>query len=157
LRKKIEQAKYELEKAQRGYDLNTAAQLTHGTIPQLEKQLADAEKSLKGKSGQDRLLKEEVDEEDIAAIVARWTHIPVSKLVEGEKEKVLSLAAHLHERVIGQNEAVDAVADAVLRGRAGLKDPRRPIGSFIFLGPRASGKPSLRARLPSICSTTSTP
>jgi ATP-dependent Clp protease ATP-binding subunit ClpB len=147
LRKKIEQAKYELEKAQRGYDLNTAAQLTHGTIPQLEKQLADAEKSLKGKSGQDRLLKEEVDEEDIAAIVARWTHIPVSKLVEGEKEKVLSLAAHLHERVIGQNEAVDAVADAVLRGRAGLKDPRRPIGSFIFLGPTGVGKTELARAL----------
>jgi ATP-dependent chaperone ClpB len=147
LRKKIEQAKYELEKAQRGYDLNTAAQLTHGTIPQLEKQLADAEKSLKGKDGQNRLLKEEVDEEDIAAIVARWTHIPVSKLVEGEKEKVLSLAAHLHERVIGQNEAVDAVADAVLRGRAGLKDPRRPIGSFIFLGPTGVGKTELARAL----------
>ncbi|MGB7569005.1 MAG: ATP-dependent chaperone ClpB [Chitinivibrionales bacterium] len=147
LRKKIEQAKYELEKAQRGYDLTTAAQLQHGTIPQLEKQLADAEKSLKSKSGQDRLLKEEVDEEDVAAIVARWTHIPVSKLVEGEKEKVLSLAAHLHERVIGQNEAVDAVADAVLRGRAGLKDPRRPIGSFIFLGPTGVGKTELARAL----------
>ena len=147
LRKKIEQAKYELEKAQRGYDLNTAAQLQHGTIPQLEKQLADAEKSLKGKSGKNRLLKEEVDEEDVAAIVARWTHIPVNKLVEGEKEKVLSLAAHLHDRVIGQNEAVDAVADAVLRGRAGLKDPRRPIGSFIFLGPTGVGKTELARAL----------
>jgi ATP-dependent Clp protease ATP-binding subunit ClpB len=147
MRQKIEQAKYELEKAQRNYDLNTAAQLQHGTIPQLEKQLAEAEKSLKGKDAQNRLLKEEVDEEDVAAIVARWTHIPVSKLVEGEKEKVLTLAAHLHQRVIGQDEAVTAVADAVLRGRAGLKDPRRPIGSFIFLGPTGVGKTELARAL----------
>jgi ATP-dependent Clp protease ATP-binding subunit ClpB len=147
MRQKIEQAKYELEKAQRSYDLNTAAQLQHGTIPQLEKQLADAEKSLKGKDNKNRLLKEEVDEEDVAAIVARWTHIPVSKLATGEKEKVLTLAAHLHERVIGQDEAVNAVADAVLRGRAGLKDPRRPIGSFIFLGPTGVGKTELARAL----------
>jgi ATP-dependent Clp protease ATP-binding subunit ClpB len=147
IRQKIEQAKYELEKAQRSYDLTTAAQLQHGTIPQLEKQLADAEKSLKANNNKNRLLKEEVDEEDVAAIVARWTHIPVSKLATGEKEKVLTLAAHLHERVIGQDEAVDAVADAVLRGRAGLKDPRRPIGSFIFLGPTGVGKTELARAL----------
>ncbi len=146
LRQKLEQAKYELEKAQRSYDLNTAAQIRHGTIPQLERQLADAEKALKTGDG-NRLLKEEVDEEDIAAIVARWTHIPVNKLVEGEKGKVLLLAQHLHERVIGQNEAVDAVADAVLRGRAGLKDPQRPIGSFIFLGPTGVGKTELARSL----------
>jgi ATP-dependent Clp protease ATP-binding subunit ClpB len=147
LRQKLEQARYELEKAQRNYDLNTAAQLQHGAIPQLERQLADAEKKLKAKSNGSRLIKEEVDEEDVAAIVSRWTHIPVSKLVEGEKEKVLSLAAHLHERVIGQNEAVDAVADAVLRGRAGLKDQKRPIGSFIFLGPTGVGKTELARAL----------
>jgi ATP-dependent Clp protease ATP-binding subunit ClpB len=149
MRQKLEQAKYELEKAQRSYDLNTAAQIQHGTIPQLERQLADAEKALKAGNARNgnRLLKEEVDEEDIAAIVARWTHIPVSKLVEGEKEKVLLLAQHLHERVIGQNEAVDAVADAVLRGRAGLKDPQRPIGSFIFLGPTGVGKTELARSL----------
>jgi ATP-dependent Clp protease ATP-binding subunit ClpB len=146
MRQKLEQAKYELEKAQRKYDLNTAAQIQHGTIPQLERQLADAEKALKAGNG-NRLLKEEVDEEDIAAIVARWTHVPVHKLVEGEKEKVLLLAQHLHERVIGQNEAVDAVADAVLRGRAGLKDPQRPIGSFIFLGPTGVGKTELARSL----------
>ncbi|HUI90735.1 MAG TPA: ATP-dependent chaperone ClpB [Chitinivibrionales bacterium] len=146
LRQKLEQAKYELDKAQRNYDLNTAAQIRHGTIPQLERQIGEAEKALKDRNG-NRLLKEEVDEEDIAAIVARWTHIPVSKLVEGEKEKVLTLARHLHERVIGQNEAVDAVADAVLRGRAGLKDPSRPIGSFIFLGPTGVGKTELARSL----------
>jgi ATP-dependent Clp protease ATP-binding subunit ClpB len=147
LRQKLEQARYELEKAQRNYDLNAAAQLQHGAIPQLERQLADAEKKLKAKNNGSRLIKEEVDEEDVAAIVSRWTHIPVSKLVEGEKEKVLSLAAHLHERVIGQNEAVDAVADAVLRGRAGLKDQKRPIGSFIFLGPTGVGKTELARAL----------
>jgi ATP-dependent Clp protease ATP-binding subunit ClpB len=146
LRQKLEEAKFELEKAQRAYDLNTAAQIQHGTIPQLESRLSEAEKALKAGDG-NRLLKEEVDEDDIAAIVSRWTHIPVSKLVEGEKEKVLSLAAHLHERVIGQNEAVDAVADAVLRGRAGLKDPQRPIGSFIFLGPTGVGKTELARSL----------
>jgi ATP-dependent Clp protease ATP-binding subunit ClpB len=146
LRQKLEQAKYELEKAQRNYDLNSAAQLQHGAIPQLERQLAEAEKALKAGNGE-RLLKEEVDEEDIAGIVARWTNIPLRKLVEGEKEKVLSLAAHLHERVIGQSEAVDAVADAVLRGRAGLKDPQRPIGSFIFLGPTGVGKTELARSL----------
>jgi ATP-dependent Clp protease ATP-binding subunit ClpB len=154
LRQKLETAKFELDKAQRAYDLNTAAQIRHGTIPQLERQLAEAEKAFKagdaGNAGNgNRLLKEEVDEEDIAAIVARWTHIPVSRLVEGEKEKVLSLAKHLHERVIGQNEAVDAVADAVLRGRAGLKDPSRPIGSFIFLGPTGVGKTELARSLAS--------
>ncbi len=147
IRQKIEQAKFGLDKARRDYDLNTAAQLQHGTIPQLEEQLSEAEKSFKGENGQSRLLKEEVDEEDVAAIVARWTHIPVSKLVEGEKEKILSLAAHLHERVIGQDEAVDAVADAVLRARAGLKDQQRPIGSFIFLGPTGVGKTELARSL----------
>jgi len=147
MRQKLEQAKFDLENAQRNYDLNTAAQLQHGTIPQLEKQLSDAEQKFRTSADANRLLKEEVDEDDIAAIVARWTHIPVSKLVEGEKEKILSLAAHLHERVIGQNEAVEAVADAVIRGRAGLKDQQKPIGSFIFLGPTGVGKTELARSL----------
>ncbi len=147
MRQKLEKAKFDLDNAQRNYDLNTAAQLQHGTIPQLEKQLLDAEQKFKNSADANRLLKEEVDEEDIAAIVARWTHIPISKLVEGEKEKILSLAAHLHERVIGQNEAVEAVADAVIRGRAGLKDQQKPIGSFIFLGPTGVGKTELARAL----------
>jgi ATP-dependent Clp protease ATP-binding subunit ClpB len=139
LREQLEKARYDLEKAQRIYDLNTAAQLQHGTIPELERKIIETEKAFKEKNGQ-RLLKEEVDEENIAAIVSRWTHIPVSKLVEGEKEKILSLLDRLHKRVVGQNEACQAVYDAVLRGRAGLKDPQRPIGSFIFLGPTGVGK-----------------
>ena len=146
LREKLEAAKYELEKAQRDYDLDSAAKIRHGTIPQLEQQLRDAEKSLHAR-GEQRLLKEEVSEEDIAAIVSRWTHIPVSRLVEGEKEKLLHLAQHLHQRVIGQDEAVAAVADAVVRARAGLKDKERPIGSFIFLGPTGVGKTELARSL----------
>jgi len=147
MRQDIDNAKQQLDQAQRNYDLNTAAQLRHGTIPQLEQKLAEAEKTLAAKKSTSRMLKEDVDEDDIAAIVARWTHIPVSKLVEGEKTKVLFLAKNLHERVIGQNEAVDAVADAVLRGRAGLKDPERPIGSFLFLGPTGVGKTELARSL----------
>ena len=147
LREKLEAAKYELEKAQRGYDLSAAAKIQHGSIPLLEQQIKDAEKSLQARSGAQRMLKEEVSEEDIAAIVSRWTHIPVSRLVEGEKEKLLRLADHLHRRVIGQDEAVNAVADAVLRARAGLKDKERPIGSFIFLGPTGVGKTELARAL----------
>jgi len=120
LREKLEQAKYDLEKAQRSYDLDTAAKLQHGSIPQLEQQLRTAEVQLQQQDEVKRMLKEEVSEDDIAAIVSRWTHIPVSRLVEGEKEKLLGLAARLHERVIGQDEAVNAVADAVVRSRAGL-------------------------------------
>ena len=147
LREKLENAKHDLEKAQRAFDLDTAAKLQHGTIPQLEKQLRDAEKSLQSKNETDVMFKEEVTEEDIAAIVSRWTHIPVSRLVEGEKEKLLHLSEYLHKRVIGQNEAVDAVADAVVRARAGLKDKERPIGSFIFLGPTGVGKTELARSL----------
>jgi ATP-dependent Clp protease ATP-binding subunit ClpB len=147
LRGKIESAKYDLEKAQRDYDLDTAAKIQHGTIPQLEQQLANAEKNLKSGDDSKRLLKEEVSEEDIAAIVSRWTHIPISKLVAGEREKYLNLGNILHSRVIGQDEAVNAVADAVLRARAGLKDRERPIGSFIFLGPTGVGKTELARSL----------
>jgi ATP-dependent Clp protease ATP-binding subunit ClpB len=145
-REKLEQARQELERAQREYNLNRAAELQHGEIPNLEQDIKEAERKLAGEQGQ-RLLKEEVDEEDIAAIISRWTHIPVSKLVEGEKEKLLKLSDHLHQRVVGQQEAVDAVADAVLRARAGMKDPLRPIGSFIFLGPTGVGKTELARSL----------
>ena len=147
MREKLEAARHELEKAQRAFDLDTAAKLQHGTIPQLERQLREAEKSLQSKNETDVMFKEEVTEEEIAAIVSRWTHIPVSRLVEGEKDKLLHLADYLHHRVIGQNEAVDAVADAVVRARAGLKDKERPIGSFIFLGPTGVGKTELARSL----------
>ena len=145
-REALDLARSQLEKAERSYDLESAAKLRHGTIPDLERQLAEAEKDIQDSSA-DRMLKEEVDAEDIAAIISRWTHIPVTKLIQSEKEKLLALAEHLHERVIGQNEAVSAVSDAVLRARAGLKDPKRPIASFIFLGPTGVGKTELARAL----------
>ncbi|MBD3239123.1 MAG: ATP-dependent chaperone ClpB [Chitinivibrionales bacterium] len=145
MREQLEQLRQELERAQRDYELNRAAELQHGEIPRLEQRIRDAEARLREEKN--RLLKEEVDEEDIAAIISRWTHIPVSRLVESEKQKLLALSDHLHRRVIGQDEAVDAVADAVLRARAGLKDPQRPIGSFIFLGPTGVGKTELARSL----------
>ena len=143
LRESLELAKLNLERAERDYDLEKAAEIKHGTLPGIELQLHDAEDKLHQEKKESRLLKEDVDEEDIADIVSRWTHIPVSKLVQGEKEKLLSLDIHLHERVVGQDSAVNAVADAVIRARAGLKDPNRPIGSFIFLGPTGVGKTEL--------------
>ncbi len=146
LRESLELARVQLEKAERDYDLNRAAELRHGTIPGIEKQIKNAEDQLKNASGS-RLLKEEVDAEDIANIVSRWTHIPVSKLLASEKAKLLSLADTLHERVVGQEEAVQAVSDAVLRARAGLQDPNRPIASFIFLGPTGVGKTELARAL----------
>jgi ATP-dependent Clp protease ATP-binding subunit ClpB len=148
-RERIDQARQALDKAERDYNLSKAAELRHGTIPELEAALVLAEKELKAKDTGARMLKEEVGEEDVAGIISRWTHIPVSKLVRGEKEKLLGLAEHLHRRVVGQDEAVDAVADAVLRARAGLKDPQRPIGSFIFLGPTGVGKTELARALAS--------
>ncbi|MBW1645185.1 MAG: ATP-dependent chaperone ClpB [Deltaproteobacteria bacterium] len=148
LNKKIEEVKREIEQAERDYDLNRAAELKYGLLAKLEQEKAAAEQSLSGQQGQgSRLLKEEVDEEDIAAIVSRWTGIPVSKLMEGEREKLVHLEEHLHERVVGQDEAVKAVADAVIRARAGIKDPKRPIGSFIFLGPTGVGKTELARAL----------
>jgi ATP-dependent Clp protease ATP-binding subunit ClpB len=147
LRRQIETARHELEKAERDYNLSAAAELRHGKIPSLERELKGAEEALKHQENGERMLKEEVDEEDIAGIISRWTGIPVSRLLAGEKEKLLGLPGRLHERVIGQDEAVDAVADAVLRGRAGLKDPSRPIGSFIFLGPTGVGKTELARAL----------
>ncbi|HSW51425.1 MAG TPA: ATP-dependent chaperone ClpB [Bryobacteraceae bacterium] len=147
LREEIEQTRHAIELAERQYDLNRAAELKYGKLASLERQLKEAEANLAGKQGQVRLLKEEVDEEDIAEVVSRWTHIPVSKLLEGELEKLLHLEEELHRRVVGQDEAVKAVSEAVLRARSGLKDPNRPIGSFIFLGPTGVGKTELARAL----------
>jgi ATP-dependent Clp protease ATP-binding subunit ClpB len=147
LKEEIEKTKVAMEQAQREYDFNRAAELKYGKLAQLERELAAEEAQLQGQDGKTRLLKEEVDEDDIAAIVSRWTGIPVSKLLEGEKEKLLHLGEHLHKRLIGQEEAVQAVADAVIRARSGLKDPNRPIGSFIFLGPTGVGKTELARAL----------
>jgi ATP-dependent Clp protease ATP-binding subunit ClpB len=147
LKEEIEKTKVAMEQAQREYDLNRVAELKYGTLAQLERDLAAGEEQLRGGDGQPRLLKEEVDEDDIADVVSRWTGIPVVKLLEGEKEKLLRLGDHLHKRLIGQDEAVQAVADAVIRARSGLKDPNRPIGSFIFLGPTGVGKTELARAL----------
>jgi ATP-dependent Clp protease ATP-binding subunit ClpB len=147
LREQVEQTKQEIERAERNYDLNLAAQLKYTKLRELEAQLKAEEEKLTGKQATRRLLKEEVDEEDIAGIVSRWTGVPVSKLLEGETQKLLHLADELHKRVVGQDEAVNAVADAVLRARSGLKDPNRPIGSFIFLGPTGVGKTELARAL----------
>lgn len=142
----LEKLRRELEEAENEYDLNRAAELRHGKIPALEKELKALEEDL-GKKGGDRLVREEVTEDEIAEIVARWTGIPVTKLVEGEREKLLRLESILQKRVFGQNAAVKLVTDAVLRARAGIKDPRRPIGSFIFLGPTGVGKTELAKAL----------
>ncbi|HJZ67037.1 MAG TPA: ATP-dependent chaperone ClpB [Blastocatellia bacterium] len=147
IREQIEQTKVAIEQAQREYDLNRAAELQYGKLSQLEKQLREYEDGLDQHHRRGRLLKEEVDEEDIAEVVSRWTGVPVSKLLEGELQKLLSLEEHLHNRVVGQDEAVSAVADAVIRARSGLKDPNRPIGSFIFLGPTGVGKTELARAL----------
>ncbi|MGB6601979.1 MAG: AAA family ATPase, partial [Candidatus Cybelea sp.] len=146
IRDQIEQAKVQIEQAERQYDLNRVAELRYGTLPKLQKELSDEEERLAHKDGV-RLSKEEVDEDDIAGVISRWTGIPVTKLLEGEKQKLLHLEDELHRRVIGQDEAVDAVAQAVLRSRSGLADPNRPIGSFIFLGPTGVGKTELARAL----------
>lgn len=146
-REAMEEVKQAMERAERAYDLNRVAELRYGELPRLERELALEQEQLGKKQGESRLLKEEVDEDDIAAIVSRWTGIPVSRLVEGEMEKLLKLDELLHQRVVGQNEAVQAVADAVLRARSGIKDPNRPIGSFLFLGPTGVGKTELARAL----------
>ncbi|MGH7896620.1 MAG: ATP-dependent chaperone ClpB, partial [Candidatus Binatia bacterium] len=138
LRRQIEEMKVEMEKAERAYDLNRVAEIKYGKLVDLEKRLAETEKRLHEQGT--ALLQEEVTEQDIAEVVARWTGVPVSKLLEGEKQKLLGLPDHLRKRVVGQDEAIEAVSDAVLRARSGLKDPNRPIGSFIFLGPTGVGK-----------------
>ncbi len=146
LREQITDTKVQIEQAERQYDLNRVAELRYGRLAQLEKELAAEETRLQGAPG-GRLSKEEVDEEDIAEVIARWTGIPVAKLLEGEKQKLLHLDEELHRRVVGQKEAVTAVAEAVLRSRSGLSDPNRPIGSFIFLGPTGVGKTELARAL----------
>jgi ATP-dependent Clp protease ATP-binding subunit ClpB len=144
VREELESARLEMAKAERNYDLNKIAELKHGRIPQLEKELAKAEKTGTAKT---TLVKEEVSSEEIAEIISKWTHIPLSKLLQGEKEKLLKLEDELHTRVIGQDEGVRLVSEAILRARAGIKDPRRPIGSFLFLGPTGVGKTELAKTL----------
>jgi ATP-dependent Clp protease ATP-binding subunit ClpB len=147
MREKIEALRREQAEAERRYDMNKAAELKYGSIPDAEKALAAEEARMQKQGAGSRLLREEVTEGEIAQIVARWTGIPVTRLVEGEREKLLKLDQILHQRVIGQNEAVQLVADAVLRARSGIKDPKRPIGSFLFLGPTGVGKTELAKTL----------
>jgi ATP-dependent Clp protease ATP-binding subunit ClpB len=144
VKEQLDRAHRDVERAEREADLQRAAELKYGEIPDLERALADAEASTDGKSG---FLKEEVDEEDVAEVVAKWTGIPVSKLMEGEVEKLIRMEDRLHDRVIGQNEAVEAVANALRRSRAGLQDPNRPIGTFLFIGPTGVGKTELARAL----------
>ncbi len=147
-KQQIEEVKHQMEEAERNYDLEKLAQLKYGTLPELEKKLEEEkQKADSVDGGEARLLKEEVNEEEIAEVISSWTGIPVSKLVETEREKLLKLPEILHQRVIGQDEAVTAVSEAILRARAGLKDENRPIGSFIFLGPTGVGKTELAKAL----------
>lgn len=146
LKSKLDEARGELEKAEREYDLNKVAELKYGVIPDLERNIKEKEEILK-ESGENALLKEEITENEICEIISKWTRIPVSRLLEGEREKLLRLEDELHKRVIGQEEAVTSTANAVLRARAGLKDINRPIGSFIFLGPTGVGKTELAKTL----------
>ncbi|TKJ33381.1 ATP-dependent chaperone ClpB [bacterium (candidate division B38) B3_B38] len=147
LKKEIEEVKIQIEKAERSYDLNKAAELKYGRLIALEKKLKEEGEKLQQRRGQSSLLKEEVGDEDIAEVVSRWTGIPVSRLLEGERQKLLQLGDEIHKRVVGQDEAVSAVVEAVLRARSGIKDPNRPIGSFIFLGPTGVGKTELARAL----------
>lgn len=147
LREEIEQLGGEIAEAERRYDLNRAAELKYGRLPQLQKELAEQEKFAERAQSEDSLLRDKVTEEEIARIVARWTGIPIAKLMEGEREKLLHLDDVLHERVIGQDEAVQKVCEAILRSRAGIQNPNRPIGSFLFLGPTGVGKTELAKAL----------
>ena len=148
LREELEQVNAEIERAERDYDLNKAAELKYGRLPQLKKQLEDEEAiAEKQNENKNSLLRDKVTEEEIARIVGRWTGIPVTKLMEGEREKLLHMDEVLHRRVIGQDEAVDKVSEAILRSRAGIQDPNRPLGSFLFLGPTGVGKTELAKAL----------
>ncbi|MCZ2146981.1 MAG: ATP-dependent chaperone ClpB [Bryobacterales bacterium] len=147
LKEQLQQVHAEIERAERAYDLNKAAELKYGKLITIQQKLRDEENRVTGEQGKSRLVKEEVDEEDIAAVVSRWTGVPVSRLLEGEIQKLLHLEDELHKRVVGQDEAVKVVSEAVLRARSGLKDPRRPIGSFLFLGPTGVGKTELARAL----------
>src|SRR6202166_1895965 len=148
LREQIEKLRQEIEEAERQYDLNRAAELRHGRLPELERQLREQDARIAGKQSSGRqLLREEVTDEEVAEVVSRWTGIPVTRLVEGERDKLLRLDEILHQRVVGQDEAVQLVADAVIRARSGIKDPRRAIGSLIFLGPTGVGKTELAKTL----------
>ena len=152
LKEEIERVQLQVEQAKRSYDLNKAAELEYGTLAGLQKQLSEKETALAqdGEAGDKSLLREEVTEDDIADVIAKWTGIPVAKLVQSEMEKLLGLEAELHQRVIGQEQAVQAVADAIQRSRAGLSDPNRPIASFLFLGPTGVGKTELSKALASL-------
>ncbi len=143
IRAEIDSVRHQIEEAERQYDLDRAAELKHGILPELERQVRESERRQMVDGGVERLLREEVTEEEVAEIVSRWTGIPLERLVEGEREKLLRLDQILHQRVVGQDEAVGLVADAVIRARSGIKDPRQPIGSFIFLGPTGVGKTEL--------------
>jgi ATP-dependent Clp protease ATP-binding subunit ClpB len=147
VREQLEEANRQVELAEREADLQRAAELRYGSIPALEQQLADAEARADGASGDNRFLKEEVDEEDVAEVVARWTGIPVSRLMESEVQKLVHMEERLHDRVIGQETAVEAVSNALRRSRAGLQDPNRPIGTFLFMGPTGVGKTELARAL----------
>ena len=144
IKEEIDRVKREIEDAERRYDLEKLSQLKYGRLVELNKQLEEANAKYED---QERMLKEEVTEEEIAEVVAKWTNIPVAKLVESEREKLLNLDRILHRRVIGQEEAVEAVSDSIIRARAGLKSPDRPVGSFIFLGPTGVGKTELTKAL----------
>jgi ATP-dependent Clp protease ATP-binding subunit ClpB len=145
MKEEIDQTRFQIEQAQREYDYNKAAELQYGKLANLEKQLAEAETQLKDSGN--RLLKQEVDQQDIAEVVSKWTNVPVSKLLEGEVEKLVHMEERLHQRVVGQDEAVAAIANAVRRARSGLQDPNRPLGSFLFLGPTGVGKTELARAL----------
>ena len=148
LREEIESVNSQIEQAERNYELNKAAELKYGKLPELKKQLEiEEEKNGKEKNTENSLLRNKVTEDEITKIISRWTGIPVAKLMEGEREKLLHLSDILHKRVIGQDEAVEKVSEAIIRSRAGISDPRRPIGSFLFLGPTGVGKTELAKAL----------
>jgi ATP-dependent Clp protease ATP-binding subunit ClpB len=147
LKEELEALRLEIERTQRAGDYTKASELQYGRLPQLEKRIRDEEAKLGSLQKEQRMLKEEVDEEDIAEVVSKWTHIPVSRMMEGEVQKLIRMEDRLHRRVVGQNEAIEAVANAIRRARAGLQDPNRPLGSFLFLGPTGVGKTELARAL----------